>query len=1745
MCCLLLAHLSQELEQYRKDVLRFAWALLKSDNSVTRLWAYVCMARYIAASYQLPAKYVTQVFTSLLRMHGAEHKALVNKALDIVIPSLPRRLPAEPHRYSAWLKWSKKILTEEGGSLLLSIHVYAVIIRHARLFYPARLQFIPAMINSLSKIGLSSARSIEHRKLAVQMAELIVAWDKQARYEAGIAAAAADSKKQQVADTDMAVQAERPAVVASLKPSATPESGQAASSSPVPVPAGAAVEDQSPFKKQAVEPMAVDSAATAPAAAAAPDGASADAAPASSPPEAAGESAAVAAAPDAPSAVVAAPAPPPPNPWQSIDSTGSSPQLVELLLTFLFRLSLMTCDAAETRPLSKRCVRLVKDAMELWRETGAEVKLSCIDKIISNVPPGHDMILLHTAVFELLGCALSFQSAQYAAQTANVLFIDKVITACVNGKSMTPALREGIVDVLSLVSSHFPMAAVAPSAELSRMYKSLRDLVVAALKALDKVPSLFLHMSLLTAIDKSYPAFVVQNLPLIVKALVKLSRDVIARQQQLMQHHAAMLSHSRSVPPLTQDDKIKAMLTLDSLRRCLSLCYAHVGALQDGKKAFLTALTLIIEKSNDVGMLLELAKQIDAWMGNEAVLTPKEKCLLLLRMTSRERDRGYGEVMAQLFSTTLRLFRERKHDWLSRLQRVFMLGLRNDDASVRHQFQQLLNSSLQASLPDRLYYIFVTQDWEVMSDGYWISQCVQLLLSCVRGDAPLLPVHRRPLLPSFDYEWSDGSRRRDDVRTGQEGVRMNLRDALDAQQKKRSHSRAFGEGDADGKQREEKAEAKDSKDSKQEEEKDGSKAKPQSPSASLQPEPSRTAMLSTYSSWLRSYGNPRMTDLLDALHELSFLHVPVAHELFIRLFASGWSQLTPAQRTEIAPAVAALLSKPWHSRHELEGWSRTQERIHPMQTLLAAVQSAVPHIAVAPEVLRFAGKSFNGWHTALEMLEDRVNQPTLDSAFASLQLVSPTASSGSALVPASPAPSLQSAADALCLLYRDLNEEDLWFGSWRRRCSSEWSLAALAQCQFGHWQRAQDGLYASMQRHQNDALVDLPSHKHEQVMWESEWIGSARHLNQWEVLKDFSHHTGMVELQVDAAWRLGEWTQLKELIARYKDNEAVSSRLFPIYHLLHERKTSSEDVTKAIDQTIQSTVLREWQSLPQVIGLAHLPLLQRAQRLTELMESTTALDDVSKAARSQTGHNLKGLITTWRERLPNKWEDVTVWSDIMVWRAAMFNIIAQTYAAPADGGSSYRSNDSPWTIIKLAATARKQLLPTVCLTTLAKLFTQSAPALSTEDSFNKLREHIKCCLSSPSEMSAALNIISATNLDYFQPEQKAEMFRLKGEALQHLGYGDESNTAFSACLSICDNYGKGWLSWGSFCDRVFSLKKDIQWADHALVCFPAADTRVLTDCGFLFLSQIEQLTQRGCPPLFASYAEDRQQIDYVPGKLVFKQQPPERLVDFTQGATRALWDATGPAAASQPPPNHVSLRVTPDHDMYVQVGSRNAATRCFRPRVREGEELPYAKIRAEQLASGYQCLCDDSASCWHGRGSIRMLARAGGGVSHAGLTFSDAEPARRLGLQSAAQLDAFLQLYGFWLSGGSMSYKTPAGGLDALLLATVNEVDFLNSLLPAAGLREGEDWHRDCPQQKHSPTRFLITQPLWFHYFDSEYWVQYAHGRERRKAEATSARRAELQRAQLCQRRSWASSQPPGSGPGSWRDSASSRCACC
>lgn len=227
-------------------------------------------------------------------------------------------------------------------------------------------------------------------------------------------------------------------------------------------------------------------------------------------------------------------------------------------------------------------------------------------------------------------------------------------------------------------------------------------------------------------------------------------------------------------------------------------------------------------------------------------------------------------------------------------------------------------------------------------------------------------------------------------------------------------------------------------------------------------------------------------------------------------------------------------------------------------------------------------------------------------------------------------------------------------------------------------------------------------------------------------------------------------------------------------------------------------------------------------------------------------------------------------------------------------------------------------------------------------------------------------------------------------------------------------------------------------------CFPESDTRVLTDRGFMFLGEIEaafEQADKGLQPtpLFACYDTNSTAILYRPGRIVHSA-PPTRWVDFTDDAERDRWptgsiDGTAKGNHSQAS-TRVSLRVTPNHRMYVQTDNR----RCDNGVATAGDEVPFRLLPANELAPGFACDCSahakssSSASpdkyCPRGRGAMRFLAHAAAGITAESWPRSagkldaneDAQeanqadflvsPKRQLGLVTDEQMNAFLELYG-------------------------------------------------------------------------------------------------------------------------------------
>ena len=41
--------------------------------------------------------------------------------------------------------------------------------------------------------------------------------------------------------------------------------------------------------------------------------------------------------------------------------------------------------------------------------------------------------------------------------------------------------------------------------------------------------------------------------------------------------------------------------------------------------------------------------------------------------------------------------------------------------------------------------------------------------------------------------------------------------------------------------------------------------------------------------------------------------------------------------------------------------------------------------------------------------------------------------------------------------------------------------------------------------------------------------------------------------------------------------------------------------------------------------------------------------------------DMQDILETWRLRTPNEWEQLTVWSDVLTWRNAIYNVIINAF----------------------------------------------------------------------------------------------------------------------------------------------------------------------------------------------------------------------------------------------------------------------------------------------------------------------------------------------------------------------------------------------------------------------------------------------------------------------------------------------------
>uniref|UniRef100_UPI00398EA1CE transformation/transcription domain-associated protein n=1 Tax=Pristiophorus japonicus TaxID=55135 RepID=UPI00398EA1CE len=161
-----------------RRLMTFAWPCLLSKTCVDPACKYSghLLLAHIIAKFAIHKKIVLQVFLSLLKAHAMEARLVVRQAMAILTPAVPARME-DGHQMLT--HWTRKIIVEEGHTVPQLVHILHLIVQHFRVYFPVRHHLVQHMVSAMQRLGFTPSVTIEQRKLAVDLAEVVIKWELQ------------------------------------------------------------------------------------------------------------------------------------------------------------------------------------------------------------------------------------------------------------------------------------------------------------------------------------------------------------------------------------------------------------------------------------------------------------------------------------------------------------------------------------------------------------------------------------------------------------------------------------------------------------------------------------------------------------------------------------------------------------------------------------------------------------------------------------------------------------------------------------------------------------------------------------------------------------------------------------------------------------------------------------------------------------------------------------------------------------------------------------------------------------------------------------------------------------------------------------------------------------------------------------------------------------------------------------------------------------------------------------------------------------------------------------------------------------------------------------------------------------------------------------------------------------------------------------------------------------------------------
>ena len=220
--------------------------------------------------------------------------------------------------------------------------------------------------------------------------------------------------------------------------------------------------------------------------------------------------------------------------------------------------------------------------------------------------------------------------------------------------------------------------------------------------------------------------------------------------------------------------------------------------------------------------------------------------------------------------------------------------------------------------------------------------------------------------------------------------------------------------------------------------------------------PAVDQVLAAHDAFINDAYRMPMSALLEPLCELMVQSNVLAHTMWGEIFPCTWSLLGSDEQLQLSKPLAMLIARDCNKFQDLR-------RPNVVQGLLEAVHRCKPPPHIPAPILKFAGRTFNAWHSALSILEDQMHHLSNYS--------DGRKDDGDEII------------DALTDLYKRLGEQDVMYGLWSRQCLQPETKVAISYLQYGYWSKAQDTLFNAMMRAtQNNAMNGIP--KQEKMVWD-------------------------------------------------------------------------------------------------------------------------------------------------------------------------------------------------------------------------------------------------------------------------------------------------------------------------------------------------------------------------------------------------------------------------------------------------------------------------------------------------------------------------------------------------------------------------------------------------------------------------------------------------------------------------------------